>query len=140
VGVPAVDEPFAPVAGGQLALGNGEAFEVEHPGEVQPAQSPGLEMDDRLDYSDLAERAPARNRVRPLERRHRVRSDVRPGPALGRQGGRRHQAQGQRGEPPQSDSATAAWTGASAARSTSRFIRVIASMLISLGHASWHSP
>ena len=40
----------------------------------------------------------------------------------------------------QSDSATAPRRAEKLTRRKSRFIRVIVSMLISLGHASWHSP
>ena len=145
VRVAAIDEPFAPVAGRELSLRHREASRSSTPVRRRRSKGAGLEMHHRLDHPNLAERPAAGYRVRAFEGRHRLGPQVPPGPALGRQLGWRQRdhtegRQPERGERLQPASATAARTGVTAARRKSRFIRVMVSMLMSLGHASWHSP
>ena len=67
VRVAAIDEPFAPVAGGQLAAGRRHAFEVEHAREPKPSQGPGVQVQSRLDHAQLRQRAAAGHGVGLLE-------------------------------------------------------------------------
>jgi len=99
-----------------------------------------MEMDCGLDDANLAQRRAAGYRVGLLEGYDRLGSHPSPGGLLGRRDAGQKQRQPERGDCSQSDSATAARTGVIAARRKSRFMRVIVSMLISLGQASWHSP
>ena len=116
VGMAAVDEPFAPVPGGELALRNGGALDIEHARETEPIEHAGMEEEHRLDHSHLTERASARHGVRPVERHNRQRSYPGPRSLLGRSGRRPPQGQPERDRQCQSDSATVARTGATAAR------------------------
>ena len=58
VGMPPIDEPFAPVAEGELAAGNGGAFEIHrrHQPEVPPCTR--VEQQRRLDNANFTEGTP----------------------------------------------------------------------------------
>jgi hypothetical protein len=155
MGMPAVDEPFTPVAGGELTLRDGEPLQVEcaqHPQAI--GGGTGVDHDRGLDQPHFAERAIARDRIDRGVGEDAVGPEPDPGGGLRREILREacpersewaqddSRAQDDRRYPDesQSDSATAPRPAESPARMKSRFIRVIVSMLICLGHASWHSP
>jgi hypothetical protein len=118
VGMAPVDETFSPVAGGQFARWDGNPFEIEDACEAEPAERAGAEQYDGLDDPDLAQAGPAGHRVGVLVGDDRLRPDPRPRRLLARRPVARHQRQQGHAEPGarQSDSATAARTGATAAR------------------------
>src|SRR4051812_15426081 len=108
-----------------------------------------MQHDGGLDQPHLTEGAVARNRIYRGVRHHSVSAKLDPGRGLSLTW-RNEEAteQGCHAEglgpchPPRhhSESATAPRPAERLARTKSRFIRVIVSMLMSLGHASWHSP
>src|SRR3954463_8487778 len=143
VGVPSVHEPLTPIARGELAIGNGPTLEVERSQQPQAIlERTAVRHDRGLDQPHFPHRATMRYGVDPGIHRHRVGPEPDPGggpppPSPGEQ----DPGDDQYGEKPsQSDSATAARPEVRLARRKSRFIRVMVSMLMSLGQASWHSP
>ena len=78
----AVDESFAPVAHGELAPGNRQAFQVEHPREPEPSQRAGMKVNGRLKQPNFPQRAAAGHRIGPLVGHDPLCADFRPGPRL----------------------------------------------------------
>jgi hypothetical protein len=135
-----VDESLTPSAGSQLAFAHRRAFEVERGQEAQPGGAIRLEQEGRLHDAELGKAFAAGHRVGASERGDGVSCQMYLGWPLG------PERAAPQGEPKkdsgarQSDGATADRPAERPARRKSRFIRVMVSMLISLGQASWHSP
>ena len=142
VRVAAVHKAFTPITRRQLPIGDGEPFQVDGSQEPQPIpQRAGVRHESGLHHPDLAQRAAPGHGFRPGVDRHRVGAHGNPGSRLRRSLGRQQdqRERQRRVRKLQSDSATAARPEVRLARRKSRFIRVMVSMLMSLGQASWHS-
>ena len=143
VGMPAVYESLAPRPGSEFSPVQCRTLEVEARDQGQGRRAIRSEQKHRLDDPRFRQRSPAGHGVSAKERRDRLARQVDPWGPLGvgrNRPGREGEPQDEGRGAGQSDSATAPAPAASPARMKSRFIRVIVSMLISLGHASWHSP
>jgi hypothetical protein len=143
VGMAPVDESLTPIAEGKLTLGDGETLQVEGPDKPETVgEGPGVDQEGGLHHPDFAERPSMRNGISPEVSRHRCATCLDPRGGLG-QALRREKKSSEEyelGSRNQSGTATAPRPAVRLARRKSRFIRVIVSMLISLGQASWHSP
>ena len=111
VRVAAIDEAFAPGAGGELALADRGALEIESREKAQSCGAVHTGHDGGLDQTKLGEIAPARHRVHAGECPDRLRGYVGGDRLLAREGPGRHnqgEPRQREGEAGQSDSATAA--------------------------------
>jgi hypothetical protein len=152
VGMPAVHEPFTPVAWSDLSPGHGGALEVEQREEAELAERAGMQHQARLQQAELSQRVAPGHRIRLDVGRPGVQPDRAPDRSLCGPGARAQTQEerpndktGRRRPGPlsrgrlhhdYSASATAPRPAVKLPRRKSRFMRVIVSMLISLGQAS----
>jgi hypothetical protein len=138
-----VDESLTPIAKGKLAIRNRKTLQVKGPDKTETVgERARVDHEGGLHHPDLAERPSVRNGISPEVSWYRCAACLDPRGGLG-QALRREKKSSEENELDsrnQSGSATAPRPAVRLARRKSRFIRVIVSMLMSLGQASWHSP
>ncbi len=83
VGMPAVHEALAPIAQGELPVGDGPTFEVERGQQAQAIiERSAVGHDGRLDQPHFTQRATMRYRIDPGVHRDRIRPELDPGGSL----------------------------------------------------------